>query len=140
MISRLDECRLVAIPGFTDQRGTLSVIEGPALLPFQLRRFYYLYAMPTDARRACHAHKTEQEFMVALAGSFRVSVSDGESTKEFELNRPDQGLYVPPLIWHELYSFAPGSVCAVVASEPYNPSGGYYVYEEFLNALRQRTG
>ena len=139
MTSRLDECRLIAIPRFTDQRGSLSVIDGPPLLPFQPRRFYYLYELPIDAHRGCHAHKAEQEFMVALVGSFKVSVSDGNSAKEFELKRPDQGLYVPPLIWHELYSFAPGSVCAVSASEPYNPGGCYDVYEEFLHALKQRT-
>lgn len=115
------------------------MIDGPPLLPFQPRRFYYLYELPTDAHRGRHAHKTEQELIVALAGSFKVSVSDGDSKEEFELKNPDQGLYVPPFVWHELYSFAPGSVCAVVASEPYSPEGCYYVYEEFLHALRQRT-
>jgi dTDP-4-dehydrorhamnose 3,5-epimerase-like enzyme len=136
MTSRFDECRLVAIPGFADQRGRLSVIDGPPLLPFQPKRFYYLYEIPTDAHRGCHAHKTEQEFMVALVGSFYVSVTDGDSSREFELKSPDRGLYVPPLVWHELHSFAPGSVCAVLASEPYNPGACYYVYDEFLNALK----
>jgi mannose-6-phosphate isomerase-like protein (cupin superfamily) len=138
MNSNFNECRILAIPRFTDQRGSLSAIEGQSLLPFELKRFYYLYELPTSARRGCHAHKTEHELIMALAGRFKVEVSDGESSKEFELRSPDQCLYIPPLVWHELYGFAPGSICGVLASERYNPEDYYYVYEEFLDALRQR--
>jgi mannose-6-phosphate isomerase-like protein (cupin superfamily) len=139
MSSISDECRILAIPSFTDQRGRLSVIDGPPHFPFELKRFYYLYDLPADAHRGCHAHKSGQELMVALAGSFKVAVSDGNSTKEFELKKPDQGLYIPALVWHDLYSFTPGSVCAVIASERYDPDDCYYVYEEFVHALRERT-
>jgi mannose-6-phosphate isomerase-like protein (cupin superfamily) len=139
MSSRLDECRILTIPRFTDERGSLSAIDGPPLLPFEPKRFYYLYELPADAHRGCHAHKTEEEVMVALAGRFKVAVSDGESTKEFELKSPDQGLYVPPLVWHDVYCFAPGSVCAVIASERYNPGDYYYSYEEFRHAVRERA-
>ena len=72
-----------------------------------------------------------------LAGSFKVLVDDGHSKREFQLDRPDQGLYLPPLTWHELHSFAPGSVCAVLASEHYNSDGAYEVYEDFLQAVRK---
>ena len=137
MSPSFDECRILAIPRFTDQRGSLSAIE-PPLLPFEPKRLYYLYDLPVDAHRGCHAHKTEKEFIVALAGRFKVDVNNGNSTKEFELKSADQGLYVPPLVWHDVYSFAPGSVCAVIASQRYNPDDYYYVYEEFLQALRQR--
>jgi dTDP-4-dehydrorhamnose 3,5-epimerase-like enzyme len=138
MGSRLDECRLLAIPRFADERGSLSPIEGPPILPFEPKRFYYLYELPPGAHRGCHAHKTEEELIVALAGGFKVAVNDGNSTKEFELNSPDQGLYVPALLWHEVYGFAPGSVCAVVASERYNPDDYYYSFEDFLHALPER--
>jgi len=139
MSSRFEQCRLLAIPRFTDQRGSLSAIDGPPILPFEPKRFYYLYELPTGAHRGCHAHKTEEELILALAGSFKIAVTDGDSSKEFELKSPDQGLYVPALVWHEVYGFAPGSVCAVVASEPYNPADYYYSYEEFLHAQRERA-
>jgi dTDP-4-dehydrorhamnose 3,5-epimerase-like enzyme len=139
MSSRLDECRMLAIPRFTDQRGSLSVIDGPPVVPFEPKRFYFLHEIPPDAHRGRHAHKTEEKLIVALAGGFKIDVSDGESTKEFELNSPDHGLYVPPLVWHEVYGFTPGSVCAVVASKRYNPDDYYYSYEEFLHALRERA-
>jgi len=139
MSPNFDECRILPIPRFTDHRGSLSVIEGAPFLPFEPKRFYYLYELPADARRGCHAHKTERELIVAVAGCFKVAVNDGASSKEFELKNPDQGLYVPALVWHEVYSFAPGSVCAVFASERHNTDDYYYVYEEFLNARRQQT-
>ena len=138
MSLRFDECRILAIPRFTDERGSLSAIEGPPLLPFEPKRFYYLYELPVDAHRGCHAHKTEKELIVALAGCFKVAINDGDSMKEFELKSPDQGLYVPALVWHDVYSFAPGSVCAVIASERHDPDDYYYVYEEYLQALRRR--
>jgi len=139
MSSSFDECRVLAIPCYTDQRGSLSVLDGPPILPFEPKRFYYLYNLPADAHRGCHAHKTEMELIMALAGRFKVTVNNGESTREFELTSPDQGLYVPPLVWHDIYGFAPGSVCGVVASQRYNPDDYYHVYEEFLHALRQRA-
>lgn len=73
MNSGFDECRILAIPGFTDQRGRLSVIDGPPQFPFELRRVYYLYDVPADAHRGCHAHRSVQELIVALAGSFKVA-------------------------------------------------------------------
>jgi dTDP-4-dehydrorhamnose 3,5-epimerase-like enzyme len=138
MNSNFDECRIFTMPRFTDQRGSLSVIDGLPLLSFEPKRFYYLYELPTHAHRGLHAHKTEKELMAALAGHFKVTVTDGDSSKEFELRNPDQWLYIPPLVWHELYDFAPGSVCAVFASERYNPEDYYDNYEEFLHAIRQR--
>ena len=139
MGSLLDQCRILSIPCFTDQRGTLSAIDGPPILPFQPKRFYYLYELPAGAHRGCHAHKTEEELIIALAGAFKVVVNDGYSTKEFELKSPDRGVYVPPLVWHEVHGFTPGTVCAVVASERYNPHDYYYSYEEFLHALREHA-
>ncbi|OFW32086.1 MAG: hypothetical protein A3J28_08455 [Acidobacteria bacterium RIFCSPLOWO2_12_FULL_60_22] len=137
MDNRLKECRIIEIPRFADHRGILSVVEGPPQLPFEPKRFYYIYDHASGARRGCHAHRTEKELIMALAGSFQVLVNDGDSTREFQLNRPDQGLYVPPLVWHEVHSFAVGSVCAVLASQRYNSDDYFRAYEEFLEAVRR---
>jgi len=131
----MKECRLIEIPRFVDHRGTLSVIDGTLSLPFEPKRFYYLYNLVAGTRRGCHAHRTEQELIMALAGSFRVFVDDGQSTAEFQLERPNDGLYVPPLVWHELHSFAPGAVCAVLASTPYDVNDYYDKYEDFVLAV-----
>jgi dTDP-4-dehydrorhamnose 3,5-epimerase-like enzyme len=133
----LRRCGIIQIPRFTDLRGSLSVIGWPQCLPFEPKRFYYIYDLVDGARRGCHAHKTEQELILALAGSFKVAVDDGDSKKEFLLDRPDQGLYIPPLVWHELHDFASGSVCAVLASELYNVDDYWCEYEEFARFVGQ---
>jgi hypothetical protein len=131
------QCHIIEIPRFTDDCGTLSVIEGKSLLPFEPKRFYYLYELIEGARRGCHAHRTEEELIIALAGGFKVTVDDGNTRREFPLERPDQGLYLPPLVWHEVHSFAAGSVCVVLASERYDIDDYYRVYEDFLQTVRK---
>ena len=109
-------------------------------MPFQPKRFYYLHDVPASAHRGCHAHRTEREIIVALAGSFKVSVNNGFESKEFELTSPDQGLYVPELLWHDLFDFSAGSVCIVFASQRYNPADYFLVYEDYLQNLKQTLG
>jgi len=125
------------IPSVTDPRGTLSVIEGRPFFPFDPKRFFYIYGVPEGGQRGCHALRTSEELIIALAGSFKIVVRDGDSAVEFQLDRPDQALYVPPLIWHELGDFAPGSVCGVLASARYDSRGYLRVYEDFLEAVRR---
>ena len=138
MSSTLDICSIVTIPRFIDERGSLSAVEGPPVLPFKPKRFYFLYDLPAGARRGCHAHKTEQEVIVALAGSFKVRVTNGFETRQFQLNSPDRGLYLPALIWHEVFDISGDTVCAVFASEPYNPDDYLRAYEDYLRAIRDR--
>lgn len=127
--------RLIDIPRFAEPRGSLSVIEATALLPFNPVRFFYIYGVPEWAERGAHALKTNEEFLVALAGRFRIRLDDGSTTEEFLMDRPDQGLYVPPLTWQLLHSFTPGTVCGVFASELYDENGYYRSYEDFLEAV-----
>jgi hypothetical protein len=134
------QCRVIDIPRIADPRGSLSVVEGRPLLPFDPTRFFYIYEVPQEAERGYHALKNSEELIIALAGSFTISVDDGHSKTHFELRRPDQGLYIPPLIWHVLHHFTPGSVCGVLASKPYDRDGYYRVYEDFLDAVRLRHG
>jgi WxcM-like protein len=140
MRGRLKLCRIIEIPRFTDRRGTLSVIDGKPPLPFDPKRFFYIYGVPEGAQRGCHALRTDEELIIAVAGSFKVLANDGDSAMELQLDRPDQGLYVPPLIWHVLHSFTPGAVCAVFASAPYDGGGYFRVYKDFLEAVRRSGG
>jgi len=130
------KCRIVEVPSFKDNRGTLAVVEGPTTLPFQAKRFYYIYGAE-GASRACHAHRTEEELVFALAGTFTVRVDDGETSHEFHLHRPDRALYIPPLLWHEVHSFSSGAVCAVLASQRYDATDYFQDYEEFRKAVHR---
>lgn len=98
-----------------DTRGNLSVIQGDAI-PFEMKRIYYLYDIPSGGRRGGHSHKNCQELLVALSGSFDVILNDGKEQKTVTLNKPNVGLLIPNGIWRELENFSSGSVCLVLAS------------------------
>lgn len=98
-----------------DTRGNLSVIQGDSI-PFEMKRVYYLYDIPSGGRRGGHSHKECQELLVALSGSFDVIVNDGNQQKTVTLNKPNIGLLIPSGIWRELENFSSGSVCLVLAS------------------------
>ena len=105
----LDICKI------HDTRGNLSVIEGNAV-PFEMKRVYYLYDVPSGAKRGGHSHINQQELLVALSGSFDVILNDGEEQKTVTLNKPNVGLLIVNGIWRELQNFSSGSVCLVLAS------------------------
>jgi WxcM-like protein len=132
----LKNCKLVNLPKITDPEGNLTPIEGGRHVPFEIKRVFYLYDVPGGATRAGHALKTCQQFIIAMSGSFDVVLDDGTNTKRYHLNRSYTGLYVPALIWRELENFSSGSVCTVLASEPYDENGYYRDYKEFRNAVR----
>ena len=99
-----------------DTRGNLSVIQGNAI-PFDIKRVYYLYDIPSGGRRGGHSHKNQQELLVALSGSFDVILNDGDEQKTVTLNKPNVGLLIVNGIWRELENFSSGSVCLVLASD-----------------------
>jgi dTDP-4-dehydrorhamnose 3,5-epimerase-like enzyme len=110
--------KLVSIPKIEERRGNLSVIENDTV-PFDIKRVYYLYDVPSGSERGGHAHKELKQFLVALSGSFDVVLNDGNEELIITLNKPFQGLLINPGIWRELQNFSSGSVCLVVASEVY---------------------
>ena len=114
-----------------DTRGNLSVIEGNAI-PFEMKRVYYLYDIPSGGRRGGHSHKEQQEFLIALSGSFNVVLNDGAAKKTVTLNKPNQGLLIPNGIWRELENFSSGSVCLVFASEVFQEEDYIRDYNDFL--------
>ena len=130
--------RLVELPTFVDERGSVSVIEWEGVLPFQPRRLYYLHHLAHGTRRGGHAHWIDQEVILALSGRFIVATDDGSSRREHLLDQPNIGLHIPSLIWHQLHSFSAGAVCAVLASEPYNEQDYIRDYDRFLKDSRKR--
>lgn len=132
-----DDCKLIDLPKIADPRGNLTFVEGGKHINFEIKRIFYLYDVPGGESRAGHALKTCHQFLIAMSGSFDVIVDDGATRRRYHLNRSYQGLYVPPLIWRELDNFSSGSVCAVLASTPYQADDYYRSYDSFQDAVRK---
>ena len=131
----LSLCRRIELPVVSDPRGNLTFIEASRHVPFEIRRIYYLYDVPGGAHRAGHAHKKLQQVLVAMSGSFDVTLDDGRSKQKFHLNRSYQGLFIPPMIWRDIDNFSSGAVCMAVASEWFDEADYYRDYNVFLKAV-----
>ena len=127
----IQHCKIISVPKIEDPRGNLSVIEND-VIPFEIKRVYYLYDVPSGAERGGHSHKVQFEFLVALSGSFNVVLNDGNEKKTVTLNKPNQGLLIPNGIWRELENFSSGSVCLVFASEVFEEEDYIREYDAFL--------
>ncbi len=133
----IKDCRLIDLPRIGNPAGNLTFVEGGRHVPFDIRRVYYLYDVPGGSERGGHAHKTLQQFFVAMSGSFDVELDDGYEKQKFHLNRSYYGLYVERGIWRVLDNFSSGAVCMVLASEYYDEADYYRDYVDFLLAVRQ---
>lgn len=127
----VEDCRLIDIRRFSDDRGFLSVVEGSIDIPFEIKRVYYLYLVP-EAARGAHAHKQLQQLMVATSGSVHVTIDDGQNKKTFILDKPWKGLLVAPGLWRTLDDFSGGAVCMVLANEVYRAEDYIRNYDEYL--------
>ncbi|WP_347374305.1 FdtA/QdtA family cupin domain-containing protein [Aequorivita sp. Q41] len=124
MKNTVEDCNVMDIPKIADSRGNLAVIEGKTL-PFEFKRVYYLFDVPSDAHRGGHAHKEQQEFLIAVSGSFEVTLDDGNNKKRVTLNKPNKGLLIPTGIWRELENFSSGAICLVFSS-------GAFLEEDYI--------
>ncbi len=124
--------RIIDIPKIVDKegRGNLSVIEKD-VLPYSVKRVYYLYDVPSDSSRGGHAHKEQLEFLIAVSGSFDVVLDDGTETKKVTLNKPNKGLLIDTKTWRELENFSSGSVCIVLSSGEFDEADYIREYEDF---------
>ena len=122
---------LIEIPKIEDNRGNLSVIENE-ILPFEFKRVYYLYDVPSGSERGGHSHIEQKEFLIALSGSFDVVLNDGQEQKTVTLNKPFEGLLIHEGIWRELNNFSSGSVCLVIASAVFDEEDYIREFEKFI--------
>lgn len=116
----------------SERKGNISVVENNLIVPFDVKRVYYLYDIPGGESRGAHAHKELSQFIVAASGSFNVILDDGNIKRTFILNRPYQGLYIVPGIWRDLSEFSSGAVCMVLASEKYDEGDYIRNYDDFI--------
>ncbi len=127
---------LIEIPRITDPRGNLAVIE-KEVLPFTIKRVYYLHDVPSGAYRGGHAHKECKELLIAVSGSFEVILDTGISKERVMLNKPNQGLLIDVNVWRELENFSSGAVCLVLASHEYDEDDYIRDYTDFENLKRR---
>jgi dTDP-4-dehydrorhamnose 3,5-epimerase-like enzyme len=132
----LSDSKIIELPRINDQRGNLTFIESGRHVPFEIKRTYYLYDVPGGASRAAHGHKALHQLMIAMSGSFDVTLDDGYQKQLFHLNRSYYGLYIPPMTWRDLDNFSSGAVCMVLASEFYDEKDYFREYPTFLQAAR----
>lgn len=131
----IESCKLVQLPKITDHRGNLTFIESGRHLPFEFKRIFFIYDVPTSVDRGAHAHKELHQFIICLSGSFDVTLDDGAHKKTIRMNRPWLGLHIPPLIWAAEVDFDPGSVYLVLVSDYYDPEDYIRDYDDFLRRV-----
>ncbi len=127
----LDEVRLVDLPRFSDERGSLSFVESARHVPFAIERAFWIYDVPSGATRAGHAHHVLQQLIIAMSGSFTVVTRTPHAERRYRLFTPFQGLYVPPMIWRDIEDFSSGAVALVFASTAYDETDYFEDFGEY---------
>lgn len=135
-MTNINDVIRIEIPKIKDPRGNLSVVEKD-VIPFEMKRVYYLYDVPSDSSRGGHSHIQQQEFLIALSGSFDVLLDDGKEKKIVTLNKPNKGLLIVEGIWRELNNFSAGSVCLVISSDVFLEEDYIRDYANFLKQKHQ---
>lgn len=126
------KAEIIELPRIFDDRGNLSVIEERAPLPFPIERVYWIYDVPGGESRGSHAFRSQDEFIVALSGSFDVVLHDGGTEQRISLNRSYKGVFVPRMTWRRLDNFSTNSLCLVLSSTSYDPDDYIWDFETFV--------
>ena len=136
--SRVFDCTMIEMDQHHHITGNITVVENEKTIPFEVKRVYYLYDIPGGESRGGHAHRALSQLIMAVSGSFTVTLDDGSVKRTFTLNRPYQGLYILPGIWRTLDDFSSGSVCLFMASEKYSEDDYIREYEDFIKYKNEK--
>ncbi len=129
--SNLSMIQIITVPVVRDYRGNLAFLQWNDL-PFEFKRVYYLFDIPSGAKRGGHAHREQTELLIALSGSFDVILDDAVSKKKIHLNNPEKALLIPPGIWREIENFSANSICLVLNSDLFTEEDYIRNYEDFI--------
>ena len=130
--STVFDCSMISLPINHQANGNLTAVSNGIQVPFDVKRVYYLYDVPGGFSRGGHGHLELQQLIVALSGSFDITVDDGKVKRTFHLSRPNMGLYMPSGLWRELDNFSSGSICFVLASIEYDEKDYFRDYDKFV--------
>lgn len=132
--STVYDCSVIELGSFaSERRGNMSVVENGRALPFDVKRVYYVYDVPGGVERGGHAHRSLYQLIIAVSGSFTVTLDDGHIKRTFLLNRPYRGLLIVPGLWRTIEDFSSGAVCLVLASSEYDEDDYIRDYDSFIN-------
>jgi dTDP-4-dehydrorhamnose 3,5-epimerase-like enzyme len=131
--STVYDCTLITFDKNHQIKGNLTAVTNGNQIPFDVKRIYYLYDIPGGLSRGGHAHIELQQLVVALSGSFDITLDDGKAKRTFQLSMPNIGLLIPSGMWRELNNFSSGSICMVLASEIYDERDYIRSYPDFIN-------
>ncbi len=132
--------RLLNFADLGDERGKLVVIEGNQNIPFAIQRVFYIYGSDDTVVRGQHANRESEFVLVNVAGTSKVKITDGKRKEIVELNRPMDGVYLPKMVWKEMYDFSPDSVLLVLASTHYDGSEYIRNYDDYLKIMEAHNG
>ena len=138
-MSLREKCPVLQFRDLGDERGKLVVIEGAQAIPFEIKRVFYIYDSDATVVRGQHANRESEFVLINVAGRSKVRITDGKEEFVVELNKPMMGVYIPKMIWKDMYDFSPDSVLLVLASTHYD--GGEYIrnYEDYLNIMNAKN-
>ena len=128
---------IINLPKIEDERGNLTFIEEENHIPFKIKRVYWIYDVPGGQKRGGHAFKEQQEFIVALSGSFDVVIDDGKQKQTFSLNRSYYGLYIPSGLWREMNNFSTNSLALVLSSTEFSEDDYIRDYQTYLKWIQK---
>lgn len=131
----IEKCRFVEFEQKGDERGHLVIVEGNRDIPFEIKRIFYIYGSDENVIRGRHANYHSQFVLINVSGSSKVKVDDGYQTKVYQLDRPHTGVYLPQMVWKDMYDFSSDSVLLVLASEHYDANEYIRDYSEFLRVV-----
>lgn len=131
----IEQCKLIEFPQKGDERGQLVIVEGNKDIPFEIKRVFYIYGSDHDVIRGRHANYKSEFVLINVAGTSKVKIDDGINQKVIELNHPHMGIYLPKLVWKDMYDFSEDSVLLVLASEHYDAQEYIRDYDEFLSVI-----
>lgn len=135
MISLKEKCPIIMFSDLGDERGKLIVIEGAQAIPFEIKRVFYIYDSDSTVIRGQHANRESEFVLVNVAGQSKVRITDGREEFIVELNKPMMGVYIPKMIWKDMYDFSPDSVLLVLASTHYDGKEYIRDYNEYLQIM-----
>ena len=127
----MDKIKIIQLPKILDERGNLSFFENDNQIPFEIKRTYWIYDVPGGRKRGGHAFKEQQEFIVALSGSFDVLINNGIEEKKYQLNRSNYGIFVPKMMWRTLDNFSTNSLALIVSNISYDVKDYIRDFNEF---------
>lgn len=133
----MELCKLLNFNEKGDERGKLVIVEGGIDVPFEIKRLFYIYGSDKDVVRGKHANRNSEFVLINVSGSSKVMVTDGKEKQIIELTKPRQGVYLPKMVWKEMYDFSEDSVLLVLASTHYDGNEYIRTYDEFLKTVEK---